>query len=644
MNKKNILLSCTLFLFAILSHAYEKRNILQKATDKIPIEDVLIMNQDWVPYPDYTDRNGWNAFLNDQKGCVISQAEKFLNFKWQMVKATDYLEYERSGNRRIMEDPLGANTNALSALVIGELAEGKGRFMNDIINGVFHLCDMSSWVLSAHLASYQKTHRALPDHREVIMDLTSGGVAQMLSWTYYFLHSEFDKIDPIISLRLRTELQARELSPFLERDDYWWMALHYKDGIMVNNWCPWCNANALLCYFLLEEDKATLAKAVRRSIESVDHFLNYIKTDGACEEGSSYWGHAAGKLYDYLQILNLGTGGKISLFHLPLVKSMGEYIVKSNIGNGWVVNFADASAKGDANIALIYRYGVAVESDLMKGYAADVNRNKEFCPSIVGLDMFRTFETLRYTPKLRAETATCEMPKWTWYPETQFCYMAHKNGFYVAAKGGFNNESHNHNDVGTFLLYYEMTPILIDAGVGTYTKQTFSSERYNIWTMQSNYHNLPMINGVAQSFGTKYEATEVKANARTMSFSANIATAYPEEAKVDKWIRSYHLDKQGLLIKDAFSLKEIQGTNVINFLTWGDVNLSNDGKVIIQVQDKKVYLSYDAKMFDAAKETIHLTDPRLSDVWGNEIYRLVFKAKHKQLSNIYSFKVSPVNK
>ena len=38
---------------------------------------------------------------------------------------------------------------------------------------------------------------------------------------------------------------------------------------------------------------------------------------------------------------------------------------------------------------------------------------------------------------------------------------------FVAAKGGFNNESHNHNDVGTFSLYVNTIPVIIDAGVGT---------------------------------------------------------------------------------------------------------------------------------------------------------------------------------
>ena len=79
--------------------------------------------------------------------------------------------------------------------------------------------------------------------------------------------------------------------------------------------------------------------------------------------------------------------------------------------------------------------------------------------------------------------------------------MTNKNGFFVATKGGYNNESHNHNDVGSFSLYLNTMPVFIDAGVGTYTRRTFSSERYSIWTMQSNYHNLPLINGVAQRFG-----------------------------------------------------------------------------------------------------------------------------------------------
>ena len=70
-------------------------------------------------------------------------------------------------------------------------------------------------------------------------------------------------------------------------------------------------------------------------MQSVDKFINFVKADGACEEGPSYWGHAAGKMYDYLQILSDGTDGKVSLFKEPMIRRMGEYISRTYVGNGW---------------------------------------------------------------------------------------------------------------------------------------------------------------------------------------------------------------------------------------------------------------------------------------------------------------------
>ena len=61
------------------------------------------------------------------------------------------------------------------------------------------------------------------------------------------MRDQFDKVDPIIANRLRFELQRRELDPFIQRNDFWWMARNYKQDRLLNNWTPWCNANALLC-------------------------------------------------------------------------------------------------------------------------------------------------------------------------------------------------------------------------------------------------------------------------------------------------------------------------------------------------------------------------------------------------------------
>ena len=624
---------CILLMFTTTSFAYTERNLLQNSVTKEQLKEALVMNGAWVPYPAYSDREGWNSLLNDEdRQTLIKAGEKMLDYKWQVIRATDYLEYERSGERNIMQNPYEANRKAINVLMMAELAEGKGRFIDQLINGVFFSCEMTSWVLSAHLPR-QSTKRSMPDWREQIIDLGSGNYGSMLAWVYYFFHDTFDKADPVISLRLRHELQERILDPYMENDREWWMAFYWKPGEIINNWNPWCNSNVLQCYLLLENDRDKLTDAVWRTMQSV--FINFVKSDGACEEGTSYWGHAAGKMYDYLQILSDGTNGKVSLFNNPMIRRMGEYISRSYVGDGWVVNFADASAKGGGDAPLIYRYGRAVGSEEMMQFAAYLLKGKR--PTIpLGNDAFRTLQCVLLNKELEQTKPAHNVPACTWYPETEFCYLTNNSGWFLATKGGFNNESHNHNDAGTFSLYINNTPMLIDAGVGTYTRQTFSSERYSIWTMQSNYHNLPMINGVPQRFGQEYKATNVVCKEKQRFFSADISTAYPEEAAVNSWTRSYKLENKRLVITDKFSLKETKAANQVNFLVWGDIDISKAGKVSIKVGNEHATLEYPTN-FKATLETIELPDTRLSNVWGKQIYRIVLIDTQKKLEGSYKF-------
>lgn len=639
MDRHVFLHTLNLTLIALLlstpAQAYTERNFLQNAISKEDLKSALVMNQAWVPYPDYTDRAGWDSLLTKQdKEMLIRTGERLLNYKWQVIHATDYIEYERSGERNLMQEPYEANRQAINTLMLAELAEGKGRFIDQLVNGVFYSCEMTSWVLSAHLPR-QSTHRSLPDFREQIIDLGSGAYGSMLAWTYYFFHETFDQINPSISAYLRSALQERILDPYMSNDREWWMAFYWKPGEIINNWNPWCNSNVLQCFLLLENDQDRLTEAVWRTMLSVDKFINFVKADGACEEGTSYWGHAAGKMYDYLQILSDGTNGKVSLFQEPMIRRMGEYISRSYVGNGWVVNFADASAKGGGDAPLIYRYGRAVGSTEMMQFAAYLLNGKR--PTIpLGNDTFRSLQCILYNQQLQKTEPAHDIPACTWYPDTEFCYLSNKNDWFMAAKGGFNNESHNHNDVGTFSLYVNTIPVLIDAGVGTYTRQTFSDERYTIWTMQSNYHNLPIINGVAQQFGQEYKAKNVTCNEKRRTFSADIAGAYPQEAHVNSWIRNYELGEKQLIINDKFILNTAESPNQINFLTWGKVDITTSGRLTIEVMEQKVTLEY-PQNFEVALETITLPDPRLSNVWGEKIFRITLKDTEIQTKGNYKF-------
>ncbi len=634
-------LVCCLLLASVAqtTQAYTERDLLQRcAQSREHLRGLLAADQSWVSFPDYKDRAAWDSLLGEEgKRQLVMAGEKLLDYKWNLIRATDYLEYGRSGDISVMERPYFENRTALGTLMMAELAEGKGRFTDQLLNGVFYSCEMTTWAVSAHL-KYQVPRCVLPDHRTPLIDIAAADYASLLSWTYHFFRKEFDHINPVISIRLRQVLEERALKAYMKKDEWWMATKEWKPGDVINNWNPWCNANMLQCFLLLEDDPERLSEAVWKSVKSVDKFLNFVSTDGACEEGSTYWGHAAGKLLDYLQLLHDATGGRLSIFNDPMVRRMGEYISRTYVGNGWAVNFADASPRFAGNPPLIYRYGKETGSEELMKFAAFLAEDRGVSIVPERGDVYRALQAILCRKELENTEPRHEKEACTWYPETQVCYLTNHAGWFLAAKGGHNNESHNHNDVGTFSLYIHGKPVLIDVGVGTYTRQTFSKERYSIWTMQSDYHNLPLINGVSQHQGAEFKATSPTCRPERATVSFDIASAYPDSAAVKKWIRSYELKTEKLTIRDQFSFRKACSPNSLHFMTCGNVNLSVPGKIKVDSDGESVTMEYPGTM-EASAEFIPLTDPKLQSVWGDSVCRIVLTDKTLKTKGEYNIKI-----
>lgn len=86
------------------------------------------------------DRKAWNELDAETLNELIKCGEAFIGFDYPYLKATDFCEFSRTGNRVHYEDKLFIKRKALDALVLAECAEHSGRFMDDIINGI--LCYM----------------------------------------------------------------------------------------------------------------------------------------------------------------------------------------------------------------------------------------------------------------------------------------------------------------------------------------------------------------------------------------------------------------------------------------------------------------------------------------------------------------------
>ncbi len=639
---KQILSAIILLTISLQLSAYTERNLLRSQADEKTLRQILVPNQQWVPFPAYSNRAAWDEMTDGIKQQIVERGEQYLQHEWVKITATNYLDFERSGNRWVMEQPYLLNRAAFVELLQAELVEGKGRFLDKLIDGVFYYCEMTTWSFSAHTVK-QPSGRALPQRDIDVFDLYAGDMGTLLSWTYYFLHDSFDKIDPEISRRLRYEIKHRIIDTYLNGPKLGWQVESFNGKRNISNWTAWCTFNALTTFMLMADDMETYARGVYATMTTMDFFINYNRMDGACDEGPRYWNDSAGKLYDYLQMLYYATGGRIDIFADTQIRNMGEYISNTYVGDGWIVNFADASARAASNPSHVYRYGKAVGSQLMMSHAAYLRQQQLQGKAVMQEtdNITRNIEAIRCHKEFAQASTQYDVNPCVVYPETQVCYIRNTKGQMLAAKGGTNGENHNHNDVGSFIYYQHCMPIFIDAGVVGYTRQTFDGSRYSLWPMQSDYHNLPRINGFSQRDGKQYKATnfEVKGN---RTFVVDIAKAYPKEAGASSWLRSYTLHDNAFSITDRFRIDNPQHPNEVNFLTWGSVDLSEPGKVTIEVNGQRTLLSYNARQMECRMERIHFDDRKLTAVWGTEVIRISFTAKQVVGKGSYTFRVVPL--
>ena len=621
----------------------KERNILAKEAKAIDLAKSLVTDNSWNKLPGYKDRQFWENLPAKTRQEYITRAESYLEYSWPVVKATDYLEYIRSGDRR--QSVYSACSNALIGLVMGEMVEGKGRFTDQIINAVWYYSEQTWWGWSAHIGQSQKAGPGLPDINDPYVDLGVGEVTSNLSWTYFLLKNEFDKVHPLISQRLKQAITEKALEPYFESNDWGYMG--FKGG-RPNNWNPWINYNMLTSYMLMETDPARKTARVGKVINSLDKFLNGYSDDGGCDEGPSYWGAAGALLYECLEILEKATNGKFDVYDDPLVQNIGKYFYQVNIHAPYFINFADADATTGGDGSAVYRYGKAIKDPTMQKFGAYLAKMRNWGDGAMGGKIGDQIKNLGLISEIKNAEAAEALVADFWFPDTEVAGARDKegsfNGFFFGAKGGFNAESHNHNDIGSCLMYYDGKPCLIDLGRETYVAKTFSSRRYEIWTMQSGYHTLPAINGVDQKEGANFKAknSTFTSNTSKATFSTDIAGAYPENAKVKSWVRSYTLNRgKSFVVSDKYELAENMAgaATSSNLITYCKVSEVKPGVLKFEGDGFTMNMTYNSKVVAPVIEFIEIIDNGLKRYWPKGVTRVKLQFKNPGLkgSNSVTF-------
>lgn len=560
-------------------------------------------------------------FNGEKAKKIVGSAEKLLECEIPLLPASLYREFATMGNRANFESKFFLRRDMAVSFAVAEAYENKGRFTEKLMDVVWAIMEESTWLLPAHL--YCSPHYSDATLGPVFGDNSLHGLALFaastcgaLATVYMLCKDKLDEIDPVIARKMEYSLKERGIKNFLQTEFWWGGGL----GRKTNNWCPWILSNILLAAAVVEKDTYVRERVVSKAMNYLDNFLACYEPDGGCDEGPAYWGAAGASLFDCLELIEDMSGGKISIWDSELVKNIGDYIYKVNISGNRYVNFADCAPKTTPNAGMLVRFGQKTNSPFLVSFGKKQAKYGDHFFS--SSHMHRSLKWL-ITPYVKDES--CPMPLYSVLPDlgvmaARECEDSEK-GMFLAAKAGTNGEMHNHNDCGNFMVYYNGNPVIIDTGVGTYTKQTFSPDRYKLWFMQSGYHNLPSFDGIDQRDGGQYRATEKHFDESERSSVCELRDAYPKEAKIESYVRRTSLCEGVVTVSESIRLREAKEID-FHLMLASKPDLTGDGKIALP---EGRYLTYDTSL-SVELEEFDPVGMNTVSAWGTDkLYRLHFR-------------------
>ena len=584
--------------------------------------------QAFHPFPKACQREKYEALPVWLRRKLIAMGEEYLGFSYPSLPAADFMAFQRTGNRTDYEELYFARRYGLNALVAAECVEGCGRFIDDIINGIFAVCEESAWQLPAH-NSYgrEASLNILPDSSRPILDLFACETGAQLACIHYLLEAELDKVCPYVTKRIRQELERRIFGPYLQ-EHFWWMG--NGDDPMCN-WTPWCTQNILYSVFLClnshnipscltNQEQISCRAVLRKASESCDCFLKDYGEDGCCDEGAQYYRHAGLCLHGCISVLNQVTGGAFTqLLSSDKIRNIAAYIFNVHVDDKYYFNFSDCSPIAGRAGVREYLFGKHTGLPSLMQFAAEDFRaagEDIFSDESHRLNLFYCMQAVFcYEEILSFDLGAWAVHKDIYYPSVGL-FLARDRAFSLAVKAGDNNDSHNHNDTGSITLYKNGRPILVDIGVESYTKKTFSPHRYEIWTMQSGYHNLPSIEGMDQRDGPRYRALDVHTDLteKHALISMDLAGAYPLSEPGRFYTREVilHKDQDRITLTDTTNC----GNVILNFIVSRKPEIS----------ENRIYTAGAVMEFNGGQlltvETLAITAERLRTAWDHDLYRI----------------------
>jgi hypothetical protein len=481
--------------------------------------------------PPITDREKWEAFARlEVNAGMIRRAEQFLNEPIPELPEELYKEYYGNGNRTNYQNQWNLWRNRCLTLAMAEMAENQGRFLPALEEILRKICAYPSWALPAHdrgAEIYDGKTRAAG-----LSATNLGGNLAMIARA----------MEPVLSPELREliveNVMQRVLEPLRAEVNgannrmMWWV-------MTTNNWNAVCfcgSTAAALSICDSPEERAWFLAAAEHFMST--RFLRGFDGQGYCSEGIAYWNYGFGNFAEAAEIAWRGSQ-VVNLYACPKVRAITEYALKMEVAPERYPAFADCSLTAIPDRALIAllsrRLGLGLtEIEQRFGFPHRAGDS----PIVAAAHLFSYLDAGGELPALvpseGAARADYLVDPVSWFPEAGIviCRPPKGENAQMAAvfKGGNNGEKHNHNDIGTFVILRGGVWLAVDPGGETYSRRTFSGQRYEGELLNSFGHPVPRINGKLQVTGKKAAADVIEAeftDSRVL-YTLDLSSAYPD--------------------------------------------------------------------------------------------------------------------
>ncbi len=436
--------------------------------------------------------------------------------------------FSETGSRNEYQNLYFARRGEFAACAVLYLVYGDEEYKKRLEDIIWIICDEYSWALPAHVPI-----DAPLEWQQTCIDLFAAETGQALSEVYNLIGGE---LSDLIRVRIKAEVERRVLSSF-ENNYCGWVDV-------TNNWAAVCAAGVGMSFMYMAPERFENVKP--RILTAIENFLSGYGNDGICKEGYGYWKYGFGYFVCFADMYKEFTSGREDLFDNEKVKKIAEcqqhFYLRRNIG----ISVSDAPQR--------QKFELGITHYLAKRFDSVIIPNGEYIqmPSESG-------GTFRFAKIIRdfawSDSALCERrssKKITEFFEDAQWYICKKEKFSFAAKGGTNDEPHNHNDIGSFIIADDSGQLLADIGSGEYTKDYFTAEgRYKYFCCSSLGHSVPIIDNCAQKEGNNSyaEVTEHSENV----FELIIKGAYGTFAEVK---RRFEISDRGVVVRDRFMFND----------------------------------------------------------------------------------------